>query len=389
LFGYVRICKPRLTCGDYELYRGAYCSLCKTLGRRYGPFARLTLNYDMTFYALLALSAGEEEPVFTPGRCSYNPAKRCLRCRCPALDCAADVSMLLAYYQWRDKLEDGSFWERLLWVLPGLFFLRAGRKAAKRAPRADRIIRTAVSAQRLVEHETGQVSLDRTAHPSAHALGALCALLDARLYRLGYLLGRWVYLVDAADDYAGDVKRGRFNAFKHCESDPWEALAATAAELERAWGELGLMRYGAIFENIVTLGLAGVEQAVRERRAVPPIIDEASAQAEFGDIRHQLQAARYDETLSLLDDVPPHLRTAEWYYLKGRAQKGLGRPEEAEAHFAKASYMAPKNSQYRAARDYMREDRSETDCSEKSNGSGSCDCVDCVDSCFSCLCGLC
>ena len=191
LFGYVRICKPRLTCGDYEIYRGTYCSLCGALGRRYGPFARMTLNYDMAFYALLALSVGEEDPPFRPGRCDYNPAKRCLRCRCPALDCAADVSMLLAYYQWRDKLEDGSFWERLLWALPGLFFLCAGRKAGKRAPDVEKIIRTAVSAQRLVENPPDACCLtpDPYAHPSAHALGALCALLDERFYRLGYLLG--------------------------------------------------------------------------------------------------------------------------------------------------------------------------------------------------------
>jgi len=173
--------------------------------------------------------------------------------------------MLLAYYQWRDKLEDGSFWERLLWALPGLFFLWAGRKAKKRAPDAERIIRTTVSAQHLVERAEEPLTLDHYAHPSAHALGALCALLDGRLYRLGYLLGRWVYLIDAADDYAGDVKRGRFNPFALCKSDPWESLAATAAELERAWNELGAMRYNAIFENILTLGLAGAERSCAQR----------------------------------------------------------------------------------------------------------------------------
>jgi len=265
LFGYVRICKPRLACGDYELYRGAYCSLCKALGRRYGPLARLTLNYDMTFYALLALASREEEAAFAPGRCSFNPAKRCLKCRGPALDFAADVSMLLAYYQWRDKLEDGSFWEKLLWALPGPFFLLAGRRAKQRAPEAERLVRTAVTAQRLVEQGAARASIDHYAHPSAHALGALCALLDERLYRPGYLLGRWVYIIDAADDHGGDVKHGRFNPFVHCPCDPWETLAATAAELERAWKELGPLRYGAIFENILTLGLAGTEHAIKEK----------------------------------------------------------------------------------------------------------------------------
>ena len=269
MFGYVRICKPRLTCGDYELYRGVYCSLCKTLGRRYGPFARLTLNYDMTFYALLALSADSDDTEFLPGRCSFNPTKKCLRCRKQSLDFAADVSMLLVYHQWRDKLEDGSFWERLLWALPGPFFLWAGRKAAKRVPEAARIVRTAMAAQRLVEQGAGEASVDVFAHPSAHALGGLCALLDERLYRLGYLLGRWVYLIDAADDYAGDVKHGRFNAFARAQgSDPWETLAGTAAEIELALKEAGFLRYEAIFANILTLGLAGMEGSVRNEKSV-------------------------------------------------------------------------------------------------------------------------
>jgi len=123
----------------------------------------------------------------------------------------------------------------------------------------------AVAAQRLAEASPAPPP-DLCAHPSAHALGALCALLDERLYRLGYLLGRWVYLIDAADDLAGDLKRGRFNPFAYGDCDPWQALAATAAELERARRELEPMRYGAIFENILTLGLAGVERAVREKQ---------------------------------------------------------------------------------------------------------------------------
>ena len=263
----MKIHKPRLTCGDYELYQGVYCSLCRALGRRYGPLARLTLNYDMAFYALLSLSSKEAEAAFRPGRCSFNPAKKCLKCPKASLDFAADVSMLLACYQWRDKLEDGSFWARLLWIWPGLFFLPAGRRAKRRAPEADRIIRTAVTAQRLVEHGE-EASIDGSAHPSAHALGALCALLDERLYRLGYLLGRWVYLIDAADDCAGDVKHGRFNPFWHSGRDPGEVLAATSTELARAWHALEPMRYNSIIENILVLGLPGMERSVRHDEPV-------------------------------------------------------------------------------------------------------------------------
>jgi hypothetical protein len=305
LFGYVRVCKARMTCGDYAVYRGVYCSLCKALGRRYGPLARLTLRYDMAFYALLALrKAGDTE--FAPARCSFNPLKKCLCCKSAAIDAAADVSMLMAYYKWRDTLRDSAWYARLLWAPAGIFFLWAGCKAKRRAPQAERIIRVAVAAQAMQEagyrrqeagedeqeagyrkkeagyrgQEAGEdvtpdsciLTPDACSHPSAHALGALCALLDAWLYRLGYLLGRWVYLMDAADDCEDDRKRGRFNPFLSGGSDPGGLIRATSAELAGEWEALEACvepdadartpEICCILENILTLGLAAMEQKV-------------------------------------------------------------------------------------------------------------------------------
>ena len=44
MFGYVRVYQPELKMGEFEQYRGVYCSLCKSLGKRYGFFARMTLS---------------------------------------------------------------------------------------------------------------------------------------------------------------------------------------------------------------------------------------------------------------------------------------------------------------------------------------------------------
>ena len=52
MFGYVRLHKPAIRMGEYEQYRGIYCTLCRRIGRRYGLLMRLTLSYDMTFLAL-------------------------------------------------------------------------------------------------------------------------------------------------------------------------------------------------------------------------------------------------------------------------------------------------------------------------------------------------
>ena len=49
MFGYIKTCTPQLRLCEWEAYRGIYCGLCRTLGRRFGPLARLTLSYDLPF----------------------------------------------------------------------------------------------------------------------------------------------------------------------------------------------------------------------------------------------------------------------------------------------------------------------------------------------------
>ena len=62
--------------------------------------------------------------------------------------------------------------------------------------------------------------VDACAEPTAQLLAALFreaagenALQGAALERFGYFLGRWIYLMDAADDLLEDLKEGAFNPF--------------------------------------------------------------------------------------------------------------------------------------------------------------------------------
>jgi len=111
-------------------------------------------------------------------------------------------------------------------------------------------------------------------------------------------------------------------------------------------------------------------------------------ETEFGDIRRQLQAGRFDDALTLLDGMPSHARTAEWYYLKGCAQRGRGWLEEAERNFSQAGRMDPQNNEYRAAYDRIREDRNGTSRGGKEND-GMC-CKLCAGlTCLNCMCECC
>lgn len=71
------------------------------------------LNYDFTFLALLLTP--EEEP-YAPcrKRCSVHPVLKKTMCPAsPALELAADESVILTWWQLRDKIRDDGFWRGL------------------------------------------------------------------------------------------------------------------------------------------------------------------------------------------------------------------------------------------------------------------------------------
>ena len=53
MFGYVLPPLDLLTEKDQQSFRAVYCGLCRCLGRRCGERARLILNYDFTYLAIL------------------------------------------------------------------------------------------------------------------------------------------------------------------------------------------------------------------------------------------------------------------------------------------------------------------------------------------------
>ncbi len=280
MFGYVRLHKPTIRMGEYEQYRGVYCTLCRRLGRRYGPFARMSLNYDLTFLALLDMALDSADPDFCAGRCSYNPTKKCARCRnTRATDRAADISALLTYYKLRDTLMDGGFWQKVGATLIYPLAAIDRRRAAGRYPAADERIATMMAAQAAVE-AAATASVDAAAEPFAKLLewlaGEIAAEDTARrvLMRFGYCLGRWVYLIDAADDLADDLRRGNYNPFLARDgcSDPaaiedtrraaLPTLNACLAECLAAYELLDIRRFDGILRNIITEGMPAAGQRV-------------------------------------------------------------------------------------------------------------------------------
>ena len=213
MFGYVRLPQD-LPEEERNRFGRAYCGLCHTLGTRYGPAARFILNYDFTFLAIL-LSEKEEGPIHH-GRCAAHPVHGRDRLESsPALDLAADESVILAYWQARDGVEDHDWLHGLKYRAVSAVLEPAYRKAAALRPDFDESTRRQL---RLLAELEGEhcPSIDRAADTFAVLLRGAAQSVDEPVRRrvleqIFYHLGRWIYLVDAADDLKKDAASGNYN----------------------------------------------------------------------------------------------------------------------------------------------------------------------------------
>ena len=130
MFGYVMPLVPVLSKEDQDTYKQVYCGLCEALGREYGRLAKLTLNYDFVFLALLGMALLDKEPQQGKCRCMTHPYKKVSvlkenQVQNYTLSCA----MILNYYKCKDNLQDNGFSSKIkaMAVYP---YLAAQRKKA-------------------------------------------------------------------------------------------------------------------------------------------------------------------------------------------------------------------------------------------------------------------
>ncbi|MCH3971828.1 MAG: DUF5685 family protein [Oscillospiraceae bacterium] len=285
MFGYIRPQKPELLVREYETYHAVYCGICKALGQQYGFFSRILLSYDSTFYALLLLSLQKDCcPGFQKGRCVVYPLKKCVYCTGAEepLQQAAALCVLLSVQKLRDDRRDRGRAARLraVFLLPLLH--HSYRKAAKNYPWMEQAVRSCMQQQSAAEKQP-QAGLDACAQPTAemlsqilsHAVQKKMPAQQRIMQETGFFLGRWIYLMDAADDLQKDAKSGDFNWFvfqygvtpdsteeelQKVREKANASLNLTMSRLYAAFNLLPLNRFASILRNIVEQGLPQMQK---------------------------------------------------------------------------------------------------------------------------------
>lgn len=278
MFGYVRPSRERLSPEEKDRFSAVYCGLCHTLQKRYGLAARMVLNYDLTFLAIL-LDDGSGRGQMCTKRCIAHPVKErpCLEASA-ALDTAADYSVILTWWQLRDGVADHGFFGGLKYRVASWFLRGAYRKAKERQPDFDAGTREHLAELSRLESERC-CSVDQSADTFAGLLaGAADAMKDPVrrrvLEQIFYHLGRWIYLVDAADDLKKDMRSGSYNPLPlRYETENGELTEKSRRELagtmdrsvERMAAAFELVDFGQwteIIKSVVYEGLYAVGSAV-------------------------------------------------------------------------------------------------------------------------------
>lgn len=268
VFGYIVPLKSELKVREFEVYNAYYCAICHAVKRRYGELPRLLLSYDAVLIAMLsaALSGGREALSFSAFRCFNNPVKtRDEAAASAAIDYAADTMVLLGWYGLKDGKEDrdrGSVFKNALTSTGETALRRAGVMAADRLGDKARVIRECFEEQQRLE-AAKEASIDRAADPTGRLMAEILGFddmpgLSKELRELGYHLGRYIYIIDAADDLEKDRKTGAYNTLL-LRPETRETLKTTLVlDLARAGELLGAMPlkyHRAILDNIIYLGL--------------------------------------------------------------------------------------------------------------------------------------
>ena len=261
MFGYVNANWKELPEDRKKRFGSVYCGVCRRIREQSGNLSRLGLRYDIAFLSTLLMSLYEPEEESGPNACALHPiTKR------PWVDNAfirygADMNVALAYYNCMDDWQDDR--KPAAKAMAGVFGKNMSR-IEERYPRQCAAIAGCIAQLSRLEQENCP-SPDETANCFGNLLAELFVVQEdlwaPTLRELGFHLGRFVYLLDAAVDFDRDKKQGRYNPYiaMGMEKPDWarweDYLVLTMAKCTEAYERLPLVQDKDVLDNVLYSGV--------------------------------------------------------------------------------------------------------------------------------------
>lgn len=267
MFGYVIADVKELSLEQKARYTQVYCGICRRIKMQASSAARLGLSNDMVFLALLLMSLYEPQEEQGTRACGFHPIKPRAWTDNPYIAYAADMNVALAYYNALDNWQD----DKSLTARAAAGVLKNHwPRIREQYPRQCGAMETCIRELSRLERENCP-DADAAAGCFGKLLGELMVyredLWQDSLYNLGYFLGRFIYLADAAADFSRDKRKHSYNPFLAMgmeDSKQFEQyLVMAMSRCARFFESLPLVQDKEILDNMI---YSGVWLAYRSRQ---------------------------------------------------------------------------------------------------------------------------
>ena len=261
MFGYVNISRKELEDSRQKRFNSVYCGVCRRIREQSGQLSRLGLRYDIAFLSTLLMSLYEPEETSGRNACHLHPITKRPWVDTEFIRYGADMNVALAYYKARDDWQDDQ--KLSAKAMAGVFGKNMPR-IEESYPRQCAAIAGCIADLSRLEQENCP-SPDETANCFGRLMAELFVVREdfwaPTLRELGFHLGRFIYLLDAAVDFEKDKKHGKYNPYlamgmENADWARWEDyLVLTMAKCTESYERLPLVQDKDILDNVLYSGV--------------------------------------------------------------------------------------------------------------------------------------
>lgn len=263
MFGYINVYRDELTDEEKKAYQAYYCGLCRKLRMDCGVKGQMLLNYDMTFLVVLLTGLYELTNEVSQFHCAMHPTKKQTAWTNDVTDYAAEMNVLLGYYNLLDDWnDDKSFTKKTYAGILKKDYERIAAKYPRQMQAAELYM------QQIAGYEKSrEPNIDVVAGITGEMLGEIVAWKEDEWYEelktLGFYMGKFIYLMDAYEDMEKDEKSNSYNPLINLKAEhegDYETLCklmltSMMAECAKSFERLPILLHAGILRNVLYSGV--------------------------------------------------------------------------------------------------------------------------------------
>lgn len=263
MFGYININQKELSEESKKIYQAYYCGLCQKLKTNCGTKGQMLLSYDLTFLIVLLTGLYELENTETEFTCSLHPTKKRTAYINEATEYAADMNLILAYQNLLDDWKDEKSYTKKAFVkILDKDYTRIVSKYPRQVRALEEFMRKTAEAEKNKE-----TNLDLVAGLTGEMLGEIMCWREdewqEEMRTLGFYMGKFIYLMDAYEDYEADQKKNCYNPLVYMEKENDQEfdtfckllLTSMMSECAKSFERLPILLHADILRNILYSGV--------------------------------------------------------------------------------------------------------------------------------------